>query len=152
MVIIRRSLPDRPDYKAACRQTVTLYNVYEKEDKTKGYHKTVFVNSAFLEAQRLWREQVTGTTANTNLLLIIPINASGYEYVDAIKFAALPDKTGYWTIKNSDKAYPGVGPDILTLAEWSKFLPTAHPGLVIIGQVDPKKTLDGVLVHIEAGG
>jgi hypothetical protein len=151
VIVKRRPVSNAPDYKAACNQTVTLYNVYRDGNDTR-YHKTVFEQSAFLEMQRLWRERTIGTTADTSFLLVIPQGASGYTFVPFHAFEALPDKAGFFTLKDKDKAIQGVGPDILTSAEWVSFAPSKVDGLVVLQQVDIKMNLDGTVVHIEAGG
>ena len=157
MIIKRRPLPDAPDYKAACRQTISLYNVF-KIGSVSHYHRTIFDRCAFLDVQRLWREQTTGTTANTNSLLVIPIGAGGFESVPPKVFDELTERDGFWTIRNNDKAYPGIGPEVLPSnvstggVKWTELTDTNYPGTITVKQVNPKKTLDGVLVHIEAGG
>lgn len=115
-------------------------------------HKTVFDGCAFLDAQRLWREQTTGTTASTNSLLVIPQGAGGHTFIHSKEFGELPDKTGYWTARSGDRAFQGVGPDIATSTEWTNLTPAKASGVIQISNVDVKRNLAGEIVHIEAGG
>lgn len=134
-----------------CNQTVTLYNAWKDNGKTR-YHKTVFDKSARLESKRNYQESKTGVTASTPSLLIIPQGASGKTYVDPVMFDAAANKTGLFTLRNSDKVMPGVGPDVSSADEWGDMLPSKVPGLVIIASVDPVRGLADQIVHVEAGG
>ncbi len=144
-----RRLPDRPDYAAVCKQTVTLYN---KAPGANVFYKTVFTASAYLESKKVSQEARTGITASNSVLLVIPLGASGYTFVDPIIFDALEDKTGYFTLRNGDKAVPGVGADMITVTEWAHLIPGKVPGVVVIKDVDVKRNLTGEIVHIEGGG
>lgn len=157
IIVKRRLLSGALDYKAACQQTITLYNVW-KDSSVIRYHRTVFEKSAFLEAQKLWKEQTTGTTASTNSLLVVPVGVGGGAYLPPKEFDDLPDKTGYFTMRNADKALPGIGPEVLPSnvsavgIRWIDLLDTNYPGTIAIKQIDIKRNLAGEIVHIEAGG
>lgn len=139
------------DYSKACRQTVTLYNAY-KLGNTTMFKKTIINNSAFLESKRVYQEGKTGVTAANSSLLVIPQGADEKTYVSPVEFDAAVDKSGIFTLRDSDKVLHGVGPDIADAKAWARFTPSASPGLVIISTVDVKRNLDGDIVHLEAGG
>ncbi len=149
MIIKPRPFPNHPDYGAACKQTVTLYNKIPSKSE---WYKTVFNASAYLESKKVFQEGRTGVTASNPALLVIPQSADGKVYVDPKAYDALADKTGYWTVRNGDKAYPGTGPDIATATDWSNLTSSNYPGVVTIASVDPKRNLAGAIVHVEAGG
>jgi hypothetical protein len=69
-----------------------------------------------------------------------------------VAFDALADKTGYFTLRNGDKAFPGVGPDIVSADDWGRFISSVVPGVVTISAVDVKRNLTGTIVHLEGGG
>ncbi len=146
-----RTVNTGPDYAAACRQTVTLYNNCKEAGATK-YHKTVFVACAFLESKRVEQESRTGVTAANKSLLVIPARAGDLRYLPPPEFEKLADKAGYWTLRAGDKACSGTGPDIETPAEWAAFTEAAWPGVVVLSAVDLKCDLDGRLLHLEGGG
>lgn len=149
MIVKRRPLPDHPDYLAACKHTVTLYNKIPQKNE---FYKTVFHASAYLESKKVFQESRTGVTASNSALLVIPQGADGKVYVDPVAYDALTDKAGYWTVRNGDKAYPGIGPDIASAEDWSMLTSSRCPGVVSIAAVDVKKTIPGVITHVEAGG
>ena len=152
MIIIKpRQLPDSPDYKTACQHTITAYNVYKIGTATH-YHKTIINSAAFMDFKRQWQEATTGTTANNPALIVIPQGADGKTFVDSIAFDELDSRDGFFTLRDNDKVYYGVGPDITTSTEWSNFIPTKVHGVVTVKSVDIKKNLAGDVVHIEAGG
>lgn len=150
-IIRPRPSRDRPDYSVACRQTITLYNV-NKTGGVTAYHKTVFERSAYLESKRVYQEGKTGVTATSPALLVIPQGASGHFYVAPAVFDVLPDKTGFFTLRNGDKAMPGIGLDIVSASEWVGLIPAKIPDVVTIAAVDPKRNLSGEIVHVEGGG
>ncbi len=137
----------RPDYAAACRQTVTLYN---KTPGANGFYKTVFDSCAYLESKKVSQEARTGVTAANPALLVIPQGAGDRVYADPAAFDALADKMGFFTLRNGDKAMPGVGTDVASSAEWAEL--SKVPGVVTIAAVDVKRDLAGEIVHIEGGG
>lgn len=151
MHIIRRQLPDRPNYAAACCQTVTLFNIYKVGTVTK-YHRSVFHESAYLESKRITQESRTGVTATNRALLVIPAEADGKKYIGFDEFDLLEDKTGYFTIRALDKVIAGEWPEITTVTEWGYFIPAKINGVVTIADKDEARNLAGVLVHVEAGG
>lgn len=133
-----------------CNQTVTLYNVWKDDGKTK-YRKTVFNKSARLDSKRNYQESKAGVTASNSSLLIIPQGESKNIYVDPITFDAA-DKAGVFTLRNSDKAMPGIGPDVSNASEWAEMIPSKVPGLVVITAIDVVRGLGDNIVHVEAGG
>ena len=152
MVIIKHlEVPDRPDYKSACRQTVTVYNVC-KSGTAMHYRKTVINNAAFMDFKRQWQETSTGMTAANAALIVIPQGADGKIFADSIAFDALGHHDEYFTLRENDKVYYGVGPDISTVTEWGDFIPAKVTGVVTVKSVDIKRNLAGEVVHIEAGG
>lgn len=149
MVILKpRPLPDHPDYKAACRQTVTLYNVY-KIGSTNYYHKTVFMNSCRIEGARRYPINATGMVAQSSGLCVIPLDQGDLKFVYPKEFAALNDKTGVWTVQKNDKVLPGVGPDVSTSTEWSAIKAENYPDCFMISTIEYHKNLADVFVHIE---
>ena len=138
---------DVPNYAAACRQPVTLYN---KAPGANLFTKTVFSASAFLESKKVSQEIRTGIAAVNPSLLVIPQGAGGYTYADPAAFDALADKTGFFTLRNGDKVIPGIGPDVVTPVEWAEL--SKISGAVTIAAVDVKRDLAGGIVHIEGGG
>ena len=112
-----------PNYTKLFKQTIT---VYDKDNFTKKvYH------NGFFDFKKVQNVDRTGSHEVNGSLIIIP-------------GANQPFKVG-------DKVYMGKGPDISNRAEWSAFIPSKYPGLVVVKYVDPKYYM-GALVHWEAGG
>lgn len=122
--IKRRESP--VDYRL-CNQTVTLYHWDGKETITR----RVIEKGAFLDFKKNQSISKTGSTEVNSFLLVIPCSES-------------PVAVG-------DKVLQGEGPELSGRADWSGFIPTKVPGLVVVKYVDPKYWR-GRMVHVEAGG
>ena len=120
----RRESP--ADYRL-CNQTVSLYHWDGKETVTR----KVIEKGAFLDFKKVQDVSKTGSIEVNSFLLVIPCSES-------------PVSVG-------DKVFLGVGPEIATLEEWRKFIPSVTPGLVVVKYIDPKYW-KGRMVHVEAGG
>jgi len=114
------------DYRL-CNQTVTLYHWDGKDIVTR----RVIEKGAFLDFKKVQDVSKTVSTEVNGFLLVIPC-------------AEIPVAVG-------DKALLGEGPEITSREEWSGFIPSKVPGLVVVKYVDPKYWR-GRLVHVEAGG
>lgn len=124
MRIKRRNAP--VDYRL-CNQTVTLYHW----DGRDSVIRKVIEKGAFLDFKNVQGVSKTGSKEVNSFLLVIPC-------------AEIPIAVG-------DKVFHGEGPEIATVAEWRKFIPSTVTGLCVVEWVDPKYWRDR-LVHVEAGG
>lgn len=124
-MVFRRDISCPVRYDLLCRQTVT---VYHKEEDGK-YSRTVH-NRAYLDHKKTQTTERTGSKEANSFLLIVPGTVQ--------------------TVYVGDKVYDGIGPEI-SAAEWSSFIPSKVPGLVVVTSADPKKW-NGKIVHTEAGG
>ena len=120
--IKRRTCP--VDYRL-CNQTVT---VYHKDGDT--YARTVYERS-FLDFKKTQTVDKTGSKEANSFLLVIPGDTQA--------------------VFVGDKVMMGVGPEISTRDEWSAFIPSKAPGLVVVSYAD-QKYWNGQIVHTEAGG
>lgn len=125
MRIKRRNAP--VDYRL-CNQTVTLYH-WDGGDSA--VTRRVIENGAFLDFKKVQGVSKTGSKEVNSFLLVIPCSE-------------VPIAVG-------DKVFHGEGPEIATVADWKKFIPSTVPGLCVVEWVDPKYWRDR-LVHVEAGG
>ena len=148
MIIKRRPLPDHPDYIAACQQMSTLYNVYDKPDKTKGYHMTQLPRTR-IEGARSYPISATGMMAQSSGLCVIPLDQGGPVFVYPHIFKDLSDKTGYWTVQKKDKVMPGVGPEVNTSMGWNAISANNYPDCFMIQKIEYHKSLSDNFVHIE---
>lgn len=110
-----------------CNQTVSIYHW----DGGTAFTRKVIESGAFLDYRKTQNVDKTGSSEANSFLLIIPCSE-------------IPVSVG-------DKVMHGKGPEITTLEEWKKFIPSLIPGLVVVKYVDPKYWKDQ-LVHVEAGG
>lgn len=120
----RRSAP--VNYRL-CNQTVTIYHWDGKGTVTR----QVIEKGAFLDFRKNQSISKTCSTEVNGFLLVIPCSES--------------------PIAVGDKVFHGVGPEISSVEEWRKFIPSVVPGLVVVKYVDPKYWR-GRMVHVEAGG
>lgn len=92
-------------------KTITLYNY--TQDVATGYdmaHRTVIAGvSAFCQTKVTVGDE--GLMSADMFTLRIPEDAPGAAYVTPKKFAALADKTGYFTLAKGDKIVRGSVPD-----------------------------------------
>lgn len=120
----------RPDscpvrYDVLCRQTVTVYRKEKDGTVSREVHQ-----QAYLDHKKTQTTERTGSREANSFLLIVP----GSEQ----------------TVYVNDKVFDGVGPEIFP-EEWSTFIPSKVPGLLVVSSADPKKW-NGHIVHTEAGG
>lgn len=113
------------NYDKLCRQKVTVYH----KEKDGAYSRTVHPR-AYLDHKKTQTTERTGSKEANSFLLIIPGSVQ--------------------TVHVGDKVFDGEGPEI-SAAEWSTFIPSKVPGLVVVASADPKKW-NGHIVHTEAGG
>lgn len=125
MAIKRRKRP--VNYDVLCNQTVTIYHC----DGGTTFTRKVIKKGAFLDYKKTQNVDKTGSTEANSFLLVIPCRE-------------VPVAVG-------DKVIHGEGPEITTMEEWAKFIPSMVPGLVVVKYVDQKYWKDK-LVHVEAGG
>ena len=111
---------------ALCNQTVTVYHL---DRTTKEVTKVVYKN-AFLDFKKTENVDKTGRTESNSFLLIIPGSTQ--------------------TVFAGDKVVMGDCADI-AYADWSKYVPTNTPGMVVVRYVDCKYW-NNTMVHLEAGG
>ena len=112
-------------YDLLCRQTVTVYH----KQADGAFSRTVYPQ-AYLDYKKTQTTEKTGSKESNSFLLVIPGSTQ--------------------TVHVGDKVFDGVGPEI-SAAEWSTFIPSKIPGLVVVTSADPKKW-NGCIVHTEAGG
>ena len=113
------------NYDKLCRQTVTVY--HKEADGT--FSRTVHEH-AYLDYKKTQTTERTGSKEANSFLLII--------------------RGSVQTVHVGDKVFDGEGPEI-SVTEWSTFIPSKVPGLVVVSSADPKKW-NGRIVHTEAGG
>ena len=111
---------------ALCNQTVTVYHLNRT---TKEVTKAVYKN-AFLDFKKTENVDKTGRTESNSFLLIIPGSTQ--------------------TVFAGDKVVLGDCADI-SYEDWSKYVPTNTPGMVVVRYVDCKYW-NNTMVHLEAGG
>lgn len=114
-----------PDIYKQCDQTVT---VYHKDGDT--IIRKVHRQNAFLDLRKTENVDRTGSRDANAFLLIVRGNEQ--------------------SVFIGDKAIHGEGPEV-TAKEWSSFIPSRVPGLVVVSYADAKRWRD-VIVHTEAGG
>ena len=111
---------------ALCNQTVT---VYHQDKENKKVSRTVYHN-AFLDFKKTENVDKTGKTEANSFLLIIPGSTQ--------------------KVFVGDKVVLGECANI-AYADWSKYVSTNTPGLVVVKYADPKYW-NNRIVHTEAGG
>ena len=122
MMSVRRGNP--VDYRL-CNQAVT---VYHKDGES---FRRVVYDRAFLDFKKTENVDKTGSREAGSFLLVIPCETQ--------------------TVFPGDKVFLGKGPEISTREEWSAFIPSKVPGLVVVSYVD-LKYWQGKICHEEAGG
>ncbi len=126
--MVKFTKPKAPLNYALCNQTVTVYRA--NFDGEFSCTKTVYDKKAFLDFKKVQNVDKTGSKESNSFLLVIRGDAD---------------------LKPKDKVLLGVGENITTREEWTKFIPSNRAGLVVVETVDPKY-YNGKICHVEASG
>lgn len=110
------------DY-SKCDQTATVYHLERDKTVTRMVYP-----KAFLDFRKNQTIDKVGSTQVNSFLLVIPCKTCG--------------------VCVGDKVVMGIGPENI---DWTQFIPTLVPEVVVVKYVDPKYW-KGRMVHIEAGG
>lgn len=112
--------------------TVTVYNKYLDSGIEK-WQRTV-LKGVFWDSSKGAVVRKTGVTSADGLRLIIPMTVKGY--MKPKEWAALPDKTGFWTLQSGDTVILG---DIAREVVKSSKELQQFDDVMVISNVDTRK-------------